>query len=392
MKIQKRSPRAKLLSLAAMLLCMAAMFAIITCAPGPVRTTGKFTKKQCLDCHTDFKGKYFGMKSVHAVVKDQKCEDCHLRHGVLPKLLLKAQGNQLCLTCHKTDQIGMAKNKVHSALKNGQCIDCHNPHASEQSQLLKAAGDDLCFRCHQSDQFNKTVVHPALKEKTCLRCHFSHSSDQPNLLKNESIALCRSCHDLGAGAFRQAHDNYPVDRAECTGCHNPHASLQPRLMKASVHAPVVKDDCNACHTPAESEQNFTTPTKGRDLCLKCHKAEDLMAGGALEHPPFQKGRCKECHLPHASENERLLVRPGNNLCLGCHADRQTKRSIPHKALTEGKGCLACHVRHASAKPKMLPAGEQEVCLKCHTRILLEKKTLKPHTPFMEGSCGKCHSR
>ena len=60
--------------------CLAVLSVIAACVATPVRTSGKFAQKQCLDCHTDFKTKYFSMANVHAVVKEQKCEDCHLRH------------------------------------------------------------------------------------------------------------------------------------------------------------------------------------------------------------------------------------------------------------------------------------------------------------------------
>jgi predicted CXXCH cytochrome family protein len=375
---------------AGLVVCLVVLSAVAGCV-APVRTTGKFAEKQCLDCHTEFKSKYFSMSKVHAVVKEQKCEDCHLKHGILPKLLLKEQGNRLCLTCHKAEQIGMDKKKAHTALQKGKCIDCHNPHASNQSHLLNAAGNDLCFRCHQSAQFNKTVVHQALKKETCLRCHFSHSSDQADLLRDQSVTLCRSCHDIETSAFKKAHHNYRVGTADCNGCHNPHAALQPGLMKTSVHAPVVKDACDACHNPAGTPQSFDTVKKGRDLCLQCHKTADLMNGSVAQHQPFQQGKCLECHQPHASEALVLLQRPGNALCFGCHTEKQTKPATPHKAISEGKGCLSCHVRHAGPQAKLLAGPEQAVCLECHPRILLEKKTFKPHQPFVEGTCSKCHN-
>lgn len=48
-----------------------------------------FAQKDCLDCHKKFADQYFSMKNVHSVVKEKKCEGCHLRHGIVPKLLLK---------------------------------------------------------------------------------------------------------------------------------------------------------------------------------------------------------------------------------------------------------------------------------------------------------------
>ena len=61
----------------------------------------KFARKECLDCHKKFGDKYFGLKSVHKVVKENKCEDCHQRHGIVPRLMLKESGNELCFKCHE---------------------------------------------------------------------------------------------------------------------------------------------------------------------------------------------------------------------------------------------------------------------------------------------------
>ena len=116
---------------AATLLAAGIFIYVAACVPTPSRQTGKFARKECLDCHTEFAAKYLKMKDVHAVVKEQKCEDCHLRHGIIPKLLLKRQGNDVCYSCHPPDKIGLKKVAVHTALKTGKCTDCHNPHASQ---------------------------------------------------------------------------------------------------------------------------------------------------------------------------------------------------------------------------------------------------------------------
>src|SRR3972149_2043446 len=83
-----------------------------------------FQKKECLDCHKKFAGKYLSLKSLHPNVKDGKCEECHLRHGLVPKLLLKKQGNDVCFSCHSKEKIGMDKSKVHTALRTGKCTAC----------------------------------------------------------------------------------------------------------------------------------------------------------------------------------------------------------------------------------------------------------------------------
>ena len=60
----------------------------------------KFKPKECLDCHKKEADKYAAYKYAHAAVREKKCEECHLRHGLVPKLLLKESGNGACLRCH----------------------------------------------------------------------------------------------------------------------------------------------------------------------------------------------------------------------------------------------------------------------------------------------------
>ena len=141
-------------------------------------TKSRFARKNCLDCHKKFADKYMAMKNIHAVVKEKKCEDCHLRHGLVGKLILKKDGNEICYPCHSKEKIGMNKTNVHTALKRGKCIQCHNPHASQASHLLKAEGKEACFQCHKKEDFEKKVVHKAKQTKGCTSCHLAHSSDQ----------------------------------------------------------------------------------------------------------------------------------------------------------------------------------------------------------------------
>ena len=101
----------------------------------------RFAAKNCLDCHKKFADKYLGMKDVHAVVRERNCEACHLRHGIVPKLLLKKIGNEMCFSCHAKDKIGMTKANIHTALKKGQCTTCHDPHAASSEPFAQRGGE-----------------------------------------------------------------------------------------------------------------------------------------------------------------------------------------------------------------------------------------------------------
>src|SRR5512137_527349 len=134
-------------------------------------TRPQFAQKDCLDCHKKFATQYLGMKNIHPTVKDRKCDTCHLRHGLVPKLLLRKEGNEVCLQCHNREKIGLNRKNVHTVLKNGKCTACHNPHASAAGHLLKAEGDEACFQCHKKADHQKKVVHKASPVKGCVACH-----------------------------------------------------------------------------------------------------------------------------------------------------------------------------------------------------------------------------
>ena len=193
-------------------------------ATGTVSAQQKFARKDCSDCHKKFNEKYSSMKYSHKMIKENKCEECHLRHGIVPKLLLKKDGNQLCVGCHAPEKVGLTKPKIHTPLKGGKCTLCHNPHASEGRYLLKASGNDSCYQCHKKEVYEKKNVHKVLIEKGCRACHMAHGSDLNDLLTKDDPQLCLECHDSKGAAFKKAHANYPVETRKCTICHNPHSS------------------------------------------------------------------------------------------------------------------------------------------------------------------------
>ncbi|MFA5701649.1 MAG: cytochrome c3 family protein, partial [Desulfuromonas sp.] len=156
---------------------------LVLCQVSPGEAAKRsFAKKNCIDCHGDFAKEYLSKKNVHQVVKENKCEECHLPHGIVPKLLLKESGDKICLRCHSEESIGLDQPQVHTALKRGQCSTCHDPHASDNKFLLSSGGNDICFGCHDQAPFTRKVVHGVLQEDGCLACHKAHASAEKNLL------------------------------------------------------------------------------------------------------------------------------------------------------------------------------------------------------------------
>src|SRR5215831_17092018 len=163
--------------------CAGALSALLVLLPGAAAAeTRKFQAKSCTECHGAFVQKVAPLKVQHPGIKDGNCESCHLRHGIVPKLLLKQEGNVLCLSCHAKEKIGLDKPNVHSALKTGKCVQCHDPHGSSAPHLLAGEGAGACTACHDRKAFERPVVHAALKTAGCPACHLAHSSSEANLL------------------------------------------------------------------------------------------------------------------------------------------------------------------------------------------------------------------
>ncbi|HEX2839096.1 MAG TPA: cytochrome c3 family protein [Phycisphaerales bacterium] len=163
-----------------------------------------------------------------------------------------------------------------------------------------------------------------------------------------------------------SHD--PVLAGEqCVTCHDPHASDQPKMLRASQGT----------------------------VCLKCHDQEvkassgrtvaamgDVLATSPVIHGAVAHGDCSACHSVHGATHERLLKQlnpdtftdpydAGNYaMCFGCHDRgiaeersptqfRDGDRNLHAAHLRAGersRGCSACHSVHSSTLPRLLASS------------------------------------
>lgn len=323
-----------------------------------------FARKSCLDCHQTFAEKLSKLKDVHAPVRAQKCEDCHLRHGLVPKLILKEQGNQLCAGCHKAQA-------ARQHVPKGKCADCHDPHGTDTKALLTKD----CFSCHAKGPFQRKNVHPVdasaarSKDGACATCHAVHGSAQKALLVAPEGQLCAKCHAA------PKHGGFAVS-TRCSDCHEPHSSDGPLLLKAVQHRDL--SNCAACHGPSLSL---------KAKCADCHRAraEDLQA--------HARTACTGCHVPHASAEKGLLKPGGDAFCVACHEKKKQAFTARH-----GPSCADCHRSHGGQGKALLvaaaPGGDgrvNQLCAKCHeAQVADELKDPSVHAPFKAGNCSACH--
>ncbi len=103
----------------------------------------------------------------------------------------------VCYTCH-ADVRGQFNLPNHHPVPEGRmtCSDCHDPH---KGSILAGGGtsllseNEMCLRCHPAQQGPFVFEHEAVREG-CTTCHNPHGSVNPKLLVNRNSNLCLKCH------------------------------------------------------------------------------------------------------------------------------------------------------------------------------------------------------
>ncbi len=272
----------------------------------------------CLTCHSD--EAFMKRKYLHGPVAAGACILCHESHSSWHAKLMVKKGRELCLFCHEDIDRRLAEERhVHQAVRE-ECDTCHDPHGSEHPMQLREGGNKLCLGCHEdmAEMIEKSEhPHGAITAKDgCRNCHSAHATMLPRLLKKPLLEICLSCHDReielpdGGGTLAnmkallkenpEHHD--PVKRADCTACHNPHASPNFRLLSKKY------------------PEFFYAPfdLANYDLCFQCHQRDIVLVKYGKGLTRFEdgdlnlhfvhvnkkvKGRtCRACHEVHASKN------------------------------------------------------------------------------------------
>jgi predicted CXXCH cytochrome family protein len=254
-------------------------------------------------------------------------------------------------------------------------------------------------------------------DKGCVACHLDCNQLSPGnqkeppeyYLKEKEPELCLECHSVSAKNRTPAakdlsptHDNQPLGKSKCSGCHDPHSSDIPKLLREFSHGPFTARLCSACHpAPVAGKVRLTTADVD-SLCYECHtqfKAE--MEGTKSRHTILSQSNrsCIECHDPHAANQEYHLKKPAQELCISCHDEppKQTTQGNAPLLTSDGTGrqylklsskyvhepskksCLICHDAHASQFPKELRVSTHDLCMNCHGPN--SEKIVKSSQPF-----------
>lgn len=275
---------------------------------------------------------------------------------LVPRVSLAQQdaryaGAAVCLDCHDDKAAGIARS-VHGkqvdprtpAAKQG-CESCHGPaaaHAANPRQVkplqfsnaAPEAASAMCTTCHES---GTQAMWAGSKHENrgvaCTQCHNVHGPAGAHQLKTASESqLCASCHQNVVNKMNR-FNHMPVreGKMECSSCHNPHGSVNTKLLASG-----------------------TTPDQA---CTSCHAEK---RGPMLwEHAPVSNS-CTTCHDPHGSSNDRMLVAKQPMICQRCHVTSRHPPTVYNQYVVgtsqnankiTGRSCVICHSQiHGSNSP------------------------------------------
>jgi predicted CXXCH cytochrome family protein len=214
----------------------------------------------------------------------------------------KYVGSDSCADCHDqiTKQFPTADHarlmaRGTNAMEMG-CESCHGPGSLHVDSgggrgtiINPKRSPEVCFQCHldKRGEFNLPHSHPVLAGRiSCSDCHDPHKGSvhsQGGLGVLDQNTLCLTCHTEQRGPFVFEHEAL---REGCTTCHQPHGSVNDKLLVQ----------------------------RNQMLCLKCHFQQQQTGGqlliGGVDHAPFvAQGTCWSagCHeAVHGSQVNSAL--------------------------------------------------------------------------------------
>lgn len=106
----------------------------------------------CFECHLDKKGE-FSLQHSHPVLEGEvSCTDCHDPHKG-PAVAFGGTNldsiNDNCFKCHQMQRGPFVFE--HEAVRES-CTTCHLPHGSVNPMMLRARNATLCLQCHFQEQ------------------------------------------------------------------------------------------------------------------------------------------------------------------------------------------------------------------------------------------------
>jgi DmsE family decaheme c-type cytochrome len=202
------------------------------------------TLDACLRCHSQTMSRANIRRSVHTQ-EDVVCSTCHSIHkSPAPRFLLAKQQTELCYGCHASVRAQFSMPFKHRVNEGAiQCTDCHNPHGAfagtwkmdvrPRMVEQREGNEEACLNCHTDKRGPFVYEHGSVRVEGCETCHQPHGSMNARLLRRPTVfTVCLECHNgegnfgsfgpkFGTGVQRPTADHNLADPRyrNCTVCH-----------------------------------------------------------------------------------------------------------------------------------------------------------------------------
>ncbi|MBI5360963.1 MAG: hypothetical protein HZA48_10325 [Planctomycetes bacterium] len=237
--------------------------------------------------------------------------------------------------------------------------------------------------------------------------------------KDNIAEICYGCHKELRESFAGKTMHKPVEKGNCTACHNPHASKAEHLMKktesktclaqechagqkelfgrAFQHTPVKNGQCSPCHEPHASKEKHMLKKASMEICADCHNIKKMAGDKTVLHGPFRDGQCLACHDAHSGNYSGNIIKKNVDICTACHAANDKLKEKHDQFDMSAVDCTICHSPHYSGYQNMLkavvhkPVGEK-ACDKCHENLTGNKPDPKKLVKPVPDLCFECHDK
>jgi predicted CXXCH cytochrome family protein len=272
-------------------------------------------------------------------------------------------GDDFCYSCHGLDPVLPAPYGDHSAFANSAhsavtppnpdtaiaCQACHLPHASVYPALTTASEEQLCYTCHTSDDPNaadgsnpyQAFLGPANQYGPPVRI-FHHPIDDAEDPTGTRTVECASCHNSHLAT--------------------PGSPLVDPLDTSTSWSDDVSAFCLTCHKePTNTEPVDAGPTVPFDVRMVQDEHDGFLAS---EWPTSFHGgaglACTDCHDPHGSTNAYML-KEGVGGLTGFRDDPTNPTDL---SAIEGF-CTSCHTSWTPDPPHPPATDPEQLCTECH---------------------------
>ena len=337
-----------------------------------------------------------------------QCQVCHIAHGSKQDhlLVMGADNNNLCLTCHSGQRPGMWHEKQPGAHPDRPiietqvqfeaihnmgtrlgvdnrliCLSCHRMHDGKSGRFMLARSLEdsiFCLQCHPEQEKFLTSIHDprrfASDKKNhqgltieeggpCSTCHMFHKlAQEPADPNSDPHNMCQTCHRSN-GLAHQAD----IKRGNLAYSHP--LGIMTGPIHGDLELPLLTEKVNG------SNQN-------RIACLTCHSLHYSDRENCLRASP--EALCDACHSELSNRmtgnvhdframGQRKSAQVKSNIdCRICHKQIHSKEDIEHV----GK-CGLCHKMHSwhendglwtFTTPDLNGSSNKGVCESCHDNV------------------------